>query len=261
MAKKQSAGAQPNQSLIDGIAVLQALAISSEPVGGLELSRRLSFEPTRVNRLLKTLAYLDIARQTPDRKYVSGPGMTVLAAQSMFASGFVQKALPALSKLRRFGHTVAMGVLWRDNVSYLYHARPTMHETDGIGRIGLYPATLGGIGMTLLSQLSEDAIHGLYDGKDIPGYPSGISPLMDDLSRIKEEGFVRILVKDDQHTVAVPIGKPAYSAVAVSGWIPEESTGKVISTLEEVSDEINKGGTDNPTEIKATVNQSNTKYL
>ena len=90
MTKKNSGGAQPNQSLIDGIAVLQALAVSPDPVGGRELARRLGFEPTRVNRLLKTLAYLNIARQTADRRYAPGPGMTVLAAQSLFASQFIQ---------------------------------------------------------------------------------------------------------------------------------------------------------------------------
>src|SRR5690348_18426155 len=77
---------QPNQSLIDGIATLQALATSSEPAGCRELARRLGIDATKVNRLLKTLAYLGIARQTADRKYAPGPGMHVLAAQSLFAS-------------------------------------------------------------------------------------------------------------------------------------------------------------------------------
>jgi len=82
----------------------------------------------------KTLTYLGIARQTPDRKYRAGAGMTVLAAQSLFASGLLRRALPALEELRHFGHTVAMGVRWRDNVSYLFHAPPNMPATDALGR-------------------------------------------------------------------------------------------------------------------------------
>ena len=76
------------------------------------MARQLGANPTRVNRLLKTLAYLGIARQTANRKYTPGPGMHVLAAQSLFASGLIRRAMPVLEDLRRFGHTVAMGVLF-----------------------------------------------------------------------------------------------------------------------------------------------------
>jgi len=148
--------AQPNQSLIDGIATLQALATSPEPVGCRELARRLDADPTKINRLLKTLAYLGIARQTANRKYTAGPGMHVLAAQSLFASGLIRRALPVLEGLRRFGHTVALGVLWGDSVSYLFHAPPGIEASRGLGRIGLLPATTSGIGIVLLSELDDD---------------------------------------------------------------------------------------------------------
>ena len=88
---KPKLNAQPNKSLIDGITTLQALATSPDPVGCRELARRLDIDPIKVNRLLKTLAYLGIARQTADRKYTAGPGMHVLAAQSLFASGLIRR--------------------------------------------------------------------------------------------------------------------------------------------------------------------------
>ena len=91
-AMKPPLNAQPNQSLIDGIATLQALAMSPEPIGSRELARQLGIDSTKVNRLLKTLAYLGIARQTANRKYTAGPGMHVLAAQSLFASGLIRRA-------------------------------------------------------------------------------------------------------------------------------------------------------------------------
>ena len=128
---KPKLNAQPNKSLIDGITTLQALATSPDPVGSRELARRLDIDPVKVNRLLKTLAYLGIARQTADRKYTAGPGMHVLAAQSLFASGLIRHALPVLENLRRFGHTVALGVLWQDNVSYLFHAPPGIEASRG----------------------------------------------------------------------------------------------------------------------------------
>jgi DNA-binding IclR family transcriptional regulator len=163
--------AQPNQSLIDGILTLQALASASEPVGCRELARQLGANTTRVNRLLKTLAYMGIVRQTSDRKYAPGPGMHVLAAQSLFASGLIRRALPELERLRRFGHTVAMGVLWNDSVSYLFHAPPGIEAARGLGRIGLLPATTSGIGIVLLAQLPDDEVRDIYADRDIPMSP------------------------------------------------------------------------------------------
>lgn len=225
--------AQPNQSLIDGIITLQAVATSDRPVGCRELARQLGFDPTRVNRLLKTLAYLGIARQTSDRKYTAGPGMHVLAAQSLFASGLIRRALPALENLRRFNHVVAMGVLWQGNVSYLYHAPPGVASSAALGRIGLYPATKGGIGLALLSKLDDDQIKEIYEGREIPGFPGGIGDLLTMIAIYRSQGYVRARVKTEveQYTVALTVGDPVHAAIGVSGWISEETTLLVVKEL------------------------------
>ena len=91
--------AQPVKGLQDGIIVLQQLANMREPVSGLELSRELGIEKTRVNRILKTLTSLGIAYRTGSRKYTSGPGMHVLAAQSLAASGLFRASIKHLEEL------------------------------------------------------------------------------------------------------------------------------------------------------------------
>lgn len=231
---------QPNQSLIDGIATLQALATSSEPAGCRELARRLDIDPTKVNRLLKTLAYLGIARQTADRKYAPGPGMHVLAAQSLFASGLIRRALPVLEALRRFGHTVALGVLWERNVSYLFHAPPGVEASHGLGRIGLLPATTSGIGMVLLSEHEDQEVRELYAGAEIPQFPGGIEPLLAKLEEVRRLGYARVHVADarDHHVIAVSTGDPAHAGVAVSGWIPEAATPPIVEALQAAAAEI-----------------------
>lgn len=231
---------QPNQSLIDGIATLQALATSSEPAGCRELARRLDIDPTKVNRLLKTLAYLGIARQTADRKYAPGPGMHVLAAQSLFASGLIRRALPVLEALRRFGHTVALGVLWEKNVSYLFHAPPGVEASHGLGRIGLLPATTSGIGMVLLSEHEDQEVRELYAGADIPQFPGGIEQLLAKLAEVRRLGYARVHVADarDHHVIAVSTGDPAHAGVAVSGWIPEAATPPIVEALQAAAAEI-----------------------
>lgn len=232
--------AQPNQSLIDGILTLQALASASEPVGCRELARQLGANTTRVNRLLKTLAYMGIVRQTSDRKYTAGPGMHVLAAQSLFASGLIRRALPVLEQLRRFGHTVAMGVLWNDSVSYLFHAPPGIEAARGLGRIGLLPATTSGIGVVLLSQLPDEEVRELYEGHEIPMFPDGVESLLAALARTREQGYARVHVADerDHHVVAVPIGNPVNAGIAMSGWIPESATGELVEALLAAAREI-----------------------
>ncbi len=232
--------AQPNQSLIDGIATLQALATSPEPVGCRELARRLDADPTKINRLLKTLAYLGIARQTANRKYTAGPGMHVLAAQSLFASGLIRRALPVLEGLRRFGHTVALGVLWGDSVSYLFHAPPGIEASRGLGRIGLLPATTSGIGIVLLSELDDDEVREIYRDKEIPMFPDGIEQLLAKLAEVRRLGYARVHVADerDHHVVAVSTGDPAHAGIALSGWIPEAATEPLVAALREAAPEI-----------------------
>jgi DNA-binding IclR family transcriptional regulator len=232
--------AQPNKSLIDGIITLQALATSPYPVGCRELARRLNIDPVKVNRLLKTLAYLGIARQTADRKYTAGPGMHVLAAQSLFASGLIRHALPILENLRRFGHTVALGVLWQDSVSYLFHAPPGIEASRGLGRIGLLPATTSGIGIALLSELDDTDVRTLYAGREIPMFPEGIEQLLMKLAEVRKLGFARVHVADarDHHVVAVSTGDPAHAGVAMSGWIPEAATAPLVEALRAAAMEI-----------------------
>ena len=234
-------GAQPNQSLIDGIATLQALATAPEPMGCRELARRIGLDPTKVNRLLKTLTYLGIARQTANRKYTSGPGMHVLAAQSLFASGLMRRALPLLEGLRRFGHTVALGVLWNDSVSYLFHAPPGMEASRGLGRIGLLPASTSGIGMVLLSELDDARIAEIYSNvREIPQFPGGLPQLMEKIVETRTQGYARVHVADDRdhHVVAVTSGDPAHVGIALSGWIPEGSTAPLVEALRQAATEL-----------------------
>jgi DNA-binding IclR family transcriptional regulator len=236
---KSKPGAQANQSIIDGIAVLQALAMSEEPVGSRELARRLGMETTRVNRLLKTLAYIGITQQTANRKYIPGSGMHVLASQSLYASKLLRCAITPLEKLSYFGHTVALGVLWQDSVSYLYHQRPGMASSEAIGRIGLRPATTSGIGMVLLASSAADDVLHIYQDKEILGFPDGVDSLMTRLADVRQMGYARVLVDSEKpprpgkptHTVAIPVGNPVSSGIAISGWIPETSINEIVTAL------------------------------
>ncbi len=232
--------AQPNRGLIDGIACLQALATGGAPAGVRDLARRLGLETTRAHRLLKTRAHLGFARQTPQKKYGPGPAMHVLSAQSLFASGLIRRALDPLKALGRHRLIVALGMLWRDHVCYLYHAMPGMTPGEALGRLGLYPAPRSSIGMVLTSRLPEDEVREIYRGRAIPGYPGGIRGLMADLRRIRRRGYAHLVhARSPRHvTMAVPVGEPPESALAFSGNIPRAKRDPCLAILRDTARRI-----------------------
>jgi DNA-binding IclR family transcriptional regulator len=209
--------AQPNRSLIDGLLVLQQLAAAAKPVGTRQLARDLGLDPTRVNRLAKTLAALGFLRQTPERKYAVGPGIHVLAAQSLHASGLLRVALPVLEELHDAGFVVALGVLWRQHVCYLYHGRRGMAAAEAVGTTGLYPAASSGIGHALLAALDDAEI-----AARCPDAPDAFLP---SLARVRRDGFAYVVRSRQplEATLAVPVGSPPYAAIALAGALDADA--------------------------------------
>jgi DNA-binding IclR family transcriptional regulator len=234
--------AQPNQSLIDGVCCLQALAAADRAVGVRPLSRQLGLEATRVHRLLKTLAHLDLARQTPERRYTIGPAIHVLAAQTLFASGLIRSAAQPLRRLERLHLTVALGVLWRDQVSYLYHAPPGTPPAQALGRVGLFPATRSSIGMALLARQPREQVRRLFAGRgrSIPGYPGGAGDLRRDLDRIAARGYAQVRPSADGaiQSLAVPVGTPAFAAVACAGNLRGREETRLVAALRRAAADI-----------------------
>jgi DNA-binding IclR family transcriptional regulator len=233
--------AQPNQSLIDGLNCLQTLATSPSPMGGRELARLLKMEPTRVNRLLKTLAHLGMTQQAPDRKYLAGPAMHVLSAQSLFASGLIRRSLKHLETLRIHRLTVAMGVLWKDQVCYLFHGDPSLPFTDGLGRMGLYPASRSSIGLMLLAWNDPRQVGKLFRGRRIDGFPRGIDSLLKKLDRIRRDGYAHVINSPSSNgSLAVPVGTPPHAAIALAGTITRQQKPRLVEALQVTAQHIDR---------------------
>jgi DNA-binding IclR family transcriptional regulator len=206
------------------------------------MARLLELESTRVNRLLKTLAHLGLAQQTTDRQYVPGPAMHVLAAQAMFGSGLIRRAIEPLESLRELGLSVAMGVLWRDQVVYLYHGGQNVKPAQAIGRTGLFSATRSSIGMVLLARQPAAEIRAMYRLGEIPNFPEGVKSLQQELSRIRAAGFAITKPYDDQPITSMAVAiahEPA--AVALSGSIDRRRIENLKSALTDVATRIDAG--------------------
>ena len=225
--------AQPVNGLLDGIAVLQYLSIQEEPAGCRQIARDLGLCHVRVNRLLKTFEYLSFAHQNSKGKYSAGSGIHVLSAQFLGKSGLLKKAAFKLEGLIEENLTVALGMLWRDNVSYLYHHSPGMTLLDSITHITSYPATKSSVGMLLMAEQEDDYIAELYENKPIPGFEN-IGQLLQKISSIRDNGHFENQT-EEVTSLAVKVGAPAYAAVAISGRFDAEMTPIYLQRLQEAA--------------------------
>ena len=229
--------AQPNQSLIDGLACLQHLAARGEALACADLARELGLETTRANRLLRTLAHLGLAEQDEKRRYRPGPAIHVLAAQALFGSGLLRAAMPHLEELRRFNCVVAMGVLWRDKVCYLYHASPKTPPGEALGKVGLYPVIQSGIGCALLAAEEDkqvkERLKGLTDA-------AAMRELLTKLRTFRQTG-VAIVPQENQKNVisyGVAIGDRPAAAIGLSGQLTASIEPKAIEALQQAASAI-----------------------
>lgn len=206
---------QPILGLIDGMEVLQLLAASSSEMSGIEIAQTLGIEKTKVNRILKTLAYQGFARTSPSRKYTLGPAIHVLSAQILHGSGLIKSAMKYLEELTQLNVVVAMGVLWRDKVAYTYHWTPGISVTEGIGRMGLFPATQSSIGMQLLSEKDDDTIETIIDTKGvIPGFESS-DVFWDNIKKCRTHNIAQNCFEGNA-SIGISLGKPAYAGLALA---------------------------------------------
>lgn len=223
---------QPNRSLIDGLLVLQTLTVAAKPIGSRMLARELGLEPTRVNRLAKTLAGLGFLQQTADRKYVVGPGVHLLAAQGIHASSLLPAALPELERLHHYGLTTSLGVVWRSKVSYLYHWQPGMTSAEAVGMSDVFPAATSGIGHALLARLSDDEIHVMH-----PDFPESVLP---QIQQTRERGWAYVCRKQCRMdaALAVAIGDFPSAAISFAGEIDVAKRDELAPVLIEVARRI-----------------------
>ena len=230
--------AQPNQSLIDGLLVLRALSMEVTEVGSRDLARRLGLDRTRTNRLLKTLAHLGLAQQTPNRRYRTGMGIHALAAQSLFGSGLINKSIGPMSKLIHPERILALGVRWNEQVCYLLHAVAGQELISGIGRHGVFPVQDSSIGRVLLAFAPEEELLSLHKMGHLDKLGNE-SELKKHLALIKERGYEAVASNyQDQGSIAVPLCNPPVACIAVGGKFSPEEVIELVAKLKQIAGEI-----------------------
>ena len=225
-----SSPAQPNQSLIDGIEVLLAVARAPQPVGVRELGRELGMTPTRVQRFLGTLAHLGMTSRTDNRRYTVGPGIHSLSAISFSASGLAARAMTVLPALSDLDAVVALGVLWRGTVSYLYFSVPGIPSVKALGREEGYPARESSIGMLLLADKDADYLDRFF--------PEDRKRLGPQLKAVRANGFATVHRPSSEISIAVPVGAPAFAGLAISGMFDESDIPEIVGRLRQTAEDL-----------------------
>lgn len=149
---------QPNQSLIDGILCFQELTTSDRPLGNKELAEKLEINVVKVNRLLRTLKSIGMAEQNAQKKYMPGPAVHLLAAQSFHSSALFRSATSVAINNSYDDRTLAIGILWNDSVVYMYHASADQNPAQGLGGYHIYHVSQSSIGQVLLAEYSDEEI-------------------------------------------------------------------------------------------------------
>ncbi len=227
--------AQPNRSLIDGLQCLYHVLGSGNPIGSRELARSMGEEHTRINRLLKTLCAMEYLQQDEQKRYLPGAAVHLLSALTIQGSGLLTKALPVIETLmQETGCAAALGVLWNQQVCYLFHGTPQSSLNIAIGRHVPFTATNSSIGKILLSQKCAD------DWKSAAA-ACGVDPLslQRDLQNCANEGYAI----DDMSrpgSIAVCVGCPIVAGLALMQGVdkPEILVKKFLSPLQDAAVQI-----------------------
>jgi DNA-binding IclR family transcriptional regulator len=217
--------AQPNRSLVGGLECLEYLVAADNPVGSREVAREMDLEHTRANRLLGTLAFMGLAERTSDRKYVPGPALHVLAAMSLRGSRLLSVALPHLEKLAAElpEFSVALGVLWRQRVVYLYFHRPGELPEVAIGGERLFPAERSSIGQVLLAGREREEVRGLY--RDRPA--KQVAEILREVKTAGKRGYAFV----NGRTLGVAVGSPAVAGLAIAGKVDRRKLKGLVQTV------------------------------
>lgn len=230
---------QPNQSLVDGLRVLQFAMMQGVVIGVTAVAEELGMEVTRAHRLLRTLAAVGYLRHVKGRKYAPGPAVSILAAQAMQGTGFANLIFPILNELHEStGMLVAYGLLWDRFVTYLYHARPEVHDGAALGGHRVIEATDSRLGLIMLASLEENEIQQLFSGHKISGFRS-MDQLLRRLRAINRAGYIYAVTNDEaDHTVAIRFENNPFAALAIAGKIDRSKAPEWAGRLRVVAQKI-----------------------
>ncbi|GAA1726584.1 IclR family transcriptional regulator [Isoptericola hypogeus] len=217
--------ASPN-ALANGLRVLQLLVDADAPLSATEIARRVGLHQSSASRILATLADAGFARKTGPRSFAPDFGVLSLGAAAVDKFDLAHRPRAAMQAVadRAVGHTVALSILWRDQVIYFLRSssrtEPRLFDAEG------WPLHLSAPGMRLLLDLPEGDALTLLDksrqrfGWAEPG-PAAPGSAREALDQARAALDHDCLLLDDwqapgQRAAAITVDLPGHAPVALS---------------------------------------------
>jgi DNA-binding IclR family transcriptional regulator len=161
---------------------------------------------------------------------VPGPGIHVLAAMSLRGSHLLEAAAEPIERLAdRTGGGVALGVLWRRHVCYLFHGRPDEAPLAAVAGHNLYPAEQSSNGKVLLAEEPDMAVRRRFDDTDVD-----VDALLAELETVRRRGYA----VNRAQSLAVKVGEPPVAALAVIKDITPENRDELLHAVKDAAAQI-----------------------
>lgn len=225
----------PDRGLVDGLECLEAVVAAGRPVSTDEVARSLHMSAARASRLIGTLGHLGLVERTEDDTYRPGSAIHRQAALSLRASPLLEVALPYAKRWWEDGFAVTVGVLYKNDICLLLHARPEWPFERAVAGHELWPASWSTAGVALLAARPEVETDGLAQ----PGRPHWADPdepLQRVLAAARQAGYARRYLRGGITALGVTIGDPAFAGLAVSrAGITDTVRNDVIACLKETA--------------------------
>ncbi|MBN2712196.1 MAG: helix-turn-helix domain-containing protein [Planctomycetes bacterium] len=222
---------------------MQAVVTAARPMGSREVARNLGLEHTKANRLLGTLCHLGFLSKTPNRKYISGPGIHLLSAQSLNGSRLLATAMPHLRELTDANMIITLAVLWRKDICYLVFAGPGHDPATSIGAHQPCPVHHSILGLALIAEKTDKEVKAILDMYQEPMQPEAKELFLEEIAETRKTGVAK-RVRDRNsggnwnHSFSVTIGEPAVAAIALTGFADDDKVPGLIKRLQEKSELI-----------------------
>lgn len=210
---------QPKNSVEKALAILMAFAPHNRIMGSSELSRRLGFSNSTVNRLLHILESCDFVQQDPDTKKFSLGNSAAQIGWALIQSlspDVISIARPYVDKLRdETGELVALELLSGDSTILVYHA-PSLNPVSVVTNRSpgeKYPVNVSAGAKAILAFSPPDMVDRIINSDFERFTPNTITKpdeFRQHLKQIKEKG---ISIDHGEYNIEVcAIGAPIFNA-------------------------------------------------
>lgn len=224
---------------MDGIRCLQEISKQDKPLGCREMARMMNLDPARVNRLLMTLEEEGILIKNSKKKYLPGPGIYVLSAQSLQHSNLINQIFKAIESLPPKKYSLAFGFLWQTYITYLFHGRPGSGLSSGMKKTNAYYALESSIGRILLANKTMQELKETFGAEELKKYDFSLSYK----NTLKSQKYCTLIRenhnKAEIYSIATDIDNFPFAGLAITNVETTTKESDVIAELFEIKASIN----------------------